>query len=172
MRNYNKKSHHFIYFLIISLLTSCSSKSFVLKPYQKSDIEITDNFSLEGKFKLSMPDSKETGYFFLEKTGSLIQMNIGKNYLLPEEKLLLDIRENLDINKLTSNSNLEGLNPQLNNINVGDFVKLILGYEINLSLYAGLEVFRDFNEDEALPAKVRLKTTEYELMILNKKIYE
>ena len=153
-------------------MTSCSSTSFVLKPYQKSDIEITDNFSLEGKFKLSMPDSKETGYFFLKKTGSLIQMSIGKNYLLPEEKLLLDIRDNLDINKLISNSNLDGLNPHLNNINVGDFVKLILGFEIDLSLYASLEVFRDFNKDEALPAKVRLKTTEYELIILNKKIYE
>ena len=172
MRNYNKKSYHFIYFLIISLLTSCSSTSFVLKPYQKSDIEITDNFSLEGKFKLSMPDSKETGYFFLKKTGNLIQMNIGKNYLLPEEKLLLDIRDNLDINKLISNSNLDGLNPHLNNINVGDFVKLILGFEINLSLYASLEVFRDFSKDEALPTKVRLKTHEYELIILNKKIYE
>ena len=172
MRNYNKKSYHFIYFLIISLLTSCSSTSFVLKPYQKSNIEITDNFSLEGKFKLSMPDSKETGYFFLKKTGSLIKINIGKNYLLPEEKLLLDIRDNLDINKLISNSNLDGLNPHLNNINVGDFVKLILGFEINLSLYADLEVFRDFNKDEAIPVKVRLKTTEYELIILNKKIYE
>ena len=172
MRNYNKKSNHFIYLLIISLLTSCSSTSFVLKPYQKSDIEITDNFSLEGKFKLSMSDSKETGYLFLKKTGSLIQINIGKNYMLPEEKLLLDIRENLDINKLISKSNLDGLNPQLNTINVGDFVKLILGFEIDLSLYAGLEVFRDFNKDEALPAKVRLKTNEYELIILNKKIYE
>ena len=172
MRNYNKKSYHFIYFLIISLLTSCSSTSFILKPYQKSDIEITDNFSLEGKFKLSMPDSKETGYFFLKKTGNLIQMNIGKNYLLPEEKLLLDIRENLDINKLISKSNPDGLNPQLNTINVGDFVKLILGFEIDLSLYASLEVFRDFNNDETLPAKVRLKTNEYELIILNKKIYE
>ena len=172
MRNYNKKSYHFIYFLIISLLTSCSSTSFVLKPYQKSDIEITDNFSLEGKFKLSMPDSKETGYFFLKKTGNLIQINIGKNYMLPEEKLLLDIRENLDINKLISKSNLDGLNPQLNTINVGDFVKLILGFEINLSLYAGLDVFRDFNNEETLPAKVRLKTNEYELIILNKKIYE
>ena len=172
MRNYNKKSYYFIYFLIISLLTSCSSTSFVLKPYQKSDIEITDNFSLEGKFKLSMPDSKETGYFFLKKTGNLIQMNIGKNYLLPEEKLLLDIRENLDINKLISKGNLDGLNPHLNSMNVGDFVKLILGFEINLSLYAGLDVFRDFNNDETLPAKVRLKTNEYELIILNKKIYE
>ena len=172
MRNYNKKSYYFIHFLIISLLTSCSSTSFVLKPYQKSDIEITDNFSLEGKFKLSMPDSKETGYFFLKKTGNLIQMNIGKNYLLPEEKLLLDTRENLDINKLISKSNLDSLNTHLNTINVGDFVKLILGFEINLSLYAGLDVFRDFNNDETLPAKVRLKTNEYELTILNKKIYE
>ena len=172
MRNYNKKSYHFIYFLIISLLTSCSSTSFVLKPYQKIDIEITDNFSLEGKFKLSMPDSKETGYFFLKKTGSLIKINIGKNYLLPEEKLLLDIRDNLDINKLILKSNLDGLIPHLNTINVGDFVKLILGFEINLSLYADLEVFRDFNKDEAIPVKVRLKTTEYELIILNKKIYE
>ena len=99
-------------------------------------------------------------------------MNIGKNYLLPEEKLLLDIRENLDINKLISKGNLDGLNPHLNSMNVGDFVKLILGFEINLSLYAGLEVFRDFNKDEALPAKVRLKTNEYELIILNKNIYE
>ena len=172
MRNYNKKSYYFIYFLIISLLTSCSSTSFVLKPYQKSDIEITDNFSLEGKFKLSMPDSKETGYFFLKKTGSLIKINIGKNYLLPEEKLLLDIRDNLDINKLILKSNLDGLKTQLNTINAGDFVKLLLGYEIDVSLYADLEVFRDFNKDEAIPVKVRLKTTEYELIILNKKIYE
>ena len=172
MRNYNKKSYHFIYFLIISLLTSCASTSFALKPYQKSDIEITDNFSIEGKFKLSMPDIKETGYFFLKKTENLIQINIGKNYLLPQEKLLLDIRENLDINKLISKSDLEALNAQTNTINVGDFIKLILGYEINLSMYTGLKVFRDFNKDEVLPAKVRLKTTEYELIILNKKIYE
>ena len=172
MRNYNKKSYHFIYFLIISLLTSCSSTSFVLKPYQKSDIEITDNFSLEGKFKLSMPDSKETGYFFLKKTRNIVKINIGKNYLLPEEELLLNIREDLDIKKLISKNNQDKLDLNFNTINVGDFVKLILGFEINLSLYADLEVFRDFNKDEAIPVKVRLKTTEYELIILNKKIYE
>ena len=90
MRNYNKKSYRVIYFLIISLfLASCSSTSVLIKPYQKNDIDIADNFSLEGKFKLSMPDSKETGYFFLKKTRNLIQINIGKNYLLPEEELLL-----------------------------------------------------------------------------------
>ena len=174
MENYNKKSYQLIYFLVIGLfLASCSSTSGLLKPYQKNNIDIADNFSIEGKFKLSMLDSKETGYFFLKKTRNLIQINIGKNYLLPEEELLLDVREDLDIKKLISKTNLEKLYLDFNTINVGDFVKIITGHEIDLSSYADLEVSRDFNEREkVLPSKVRLKTANYELTILNQKIYE
>jgi hypothetical protein len=174
MENYNKKSYQLIYFLIINLfLASCSTTSGLLKPYQKNNIDIADNFSIEGKFKLSMPDSKETGYFFLKKTRNLIQINIGKNYLLPEEELLLDIREGLDIKKLISKTNQKKLYLDFNTINVGDFIKIIVGHEVDLSSYNDLEVFRDFNEREkALPTKVRLITSNYELTILNKKIYE
>ncbi len=174
MENYNKKSYQLIYFLIINLfLASCSTTSGLLKPYQKNNIDIADNFSIEGKFKLSMPDSKETGYFFLKKTRNLIQINIGKNYFLPEEELLLDIREDLDIKKLISKTNQKKLYLDFNTINVGDFIKIIVGHEVDLSSYNDLEVFRDFNEREkALPAKVRLITSNYELTILNKKIYE
>ena len=174
MENYNKKSYQLIYFLIIGLfLASCSSTSGLLKPYHKGNIDIADNFSIEGKFKLSMPDSKETGYFFLKKTRNLIQINIGKNYLLPEEELLVDIREDLDIKKLISKTNQNKLYLDFNSINAGDFIKIITGQEIDLSSYTDLEVFRDFNEREkVLPSKVRLKTTNYELTILNKKIYE
>ena len=174
MENYNKKSYQLIYFLIINLfLASCSTASGLLKPYQKNYIDIADNFSIEGKFKLSMPDSKETGYFFLKKTRNLIQINIGKNYLLPEEELLLDIREDLDIKKLISKTNQKKLYLDFNTINVGDFIKIIVGHEVDLSSYNDLEVFRDFNEREkALPTKVRLITSNYELTILNKKIYE
>ena len=174
MENYNKKSYQLIYFLIIGLfLASCSSTSGLLKPYQKGNIDIADNFSIEGKFKLSMPDSKETGYFFLKKTRNLIQINIGKNYLLPEEELLVDIREDLDIKKLISKTNQNKLYLDFNSINAGDFIKIITGQKIDLSSYTDLEVFRDFNEREkVLPSKVRLKTTNYELTILNKKIYE
>ena len=174
MENYNKKSYQLIYFLIIGLfLASCSSTSGLLKPYHKGNIDIADNFSIEGKFKLSMPDSKETGYFFLKKTRNLIKINIGKNYLLPEEELLVDIREDLDIKKLISKTNQNKLYLDFNSINAGDFIKIITGQEIDLSSYTDLEVFRDFNEREkVLPSKVRLKTTNYELTILNKKIYE
>ena len=174
MENYNKKSYQLIYFLIIGLfLASCSSTSGLLKPYQKGNIDIADNFSIEGKFKLSMPDSKETGYFFLKKTRNLIQINIGKNYLLPEEELLVDIREDLDIKKLISKTNQNKLYLDFNSINAGDFIKIITGQKIDLSSYTDLEVFRDFNEREkVLPIKVRLKTANYELIILNKTIYE
>ena len=174
MENYNKKSYQLIYFLIINLfLASCSTTSGLLKPYQKNNIDIADNFSIEGKFKLSMPDSKETGYFFLKKTRNLIQINIGKNYLLPEEELLLDIREDLDIKKLISKTNQKKSYLDFNTINVGDFIKIIVGHEVDLSSYNDLKVFRDFNEREkALPTKVRLITSNYELTILNKKIYE
>ena len=174
MENYNKKSYQLIYFLIINLfLASCSTTSGLLKPYQKNNIDIADNFSIEGKFKLSMPDSKETGYFFLKKTRNLIQINVGKNYLLPEEELLLDIREDLDIKKLISKMNQKKLYLDFNTINVGDFIKIIVGHEVDLSSYNDLKVFRDFNEREkALPTKVRLITSNYELTILNKKIYE
>jgi len=56
---------------------------------------------------------------------------------------------------------------------VSDFIKVIIGHEIDLSSYNDLEVFRDFNKkDDLLPSKVRLKTTNYELTILNKKVYE
>ncbi len=174
MENYNKKSYQLIYFLIINLfLASCSTTSGLLKPYQKNNIDIADNFSIEGKFKLSMPDSKETGYFFLKKTRNLIQINIGKNYLLPEEELLLDIREDLDIKKLISKTNQRKLYLDFNTINAGDFIKIIVGHEVDLSSYNDLEVFRDFNEREkSLPTKVKLITSKYELTILNKKIYE
>ena len=174
MENYNKKSCQFIYFLIISLFfTSCSSTSFLLKPYQKNDIEIADNFSLEGKFKLSMPDSKETGYFFLKKTKNKIQLNIGKTYLLPEEKLLLDIKEDIDLRKLFPTNYKDKSYLDFNKINIGDFIRIIMGYEIDLSSYKDLEILRDFNEtDKILPKKVVLITGNYELIIMNKKIYE
>ena len=91
MKNYIKKDYQLIHILIINLcLISCISTSGSIKPYQNNNVDITNNFSLEGKFKLSMPDSKETGYFFLEKKRNLVKFSVGKSYLLPEKELLLD----------------------------------------------------------------------------------
>ena len=174
MDNYNKKTYELIFFLIISLfLASCSSTSHSIKLNQTNDIEIANNFSLEGKFKVSMLDSKETGYFFLKKNNNLIEINIGKNFLLPEEKIVLNIYEDLEISKIIHNANLNKLDKSLDRIRINDFIRIILGLDIDLSLYPGLEIMKGSDQkDKVLPAKVMLRTEEYELTILNKNFYE
>tara|TARA_B100000965_G_scaffold398065_1_gene415556 strand:+ start:578 stop:1102 length:525 start_codon:yes stop_codon:yes gene_type:complete len=174
MKNYIKKGYQLIHILIINLcLISCISTSGSIKPYQNNYVDITNNFSLEGKFKLSMKDSKETGYFFLEKKRNLVKFNIGKSYLLPEKELLLDIREDLDLNKLISETDQDALNLKFSVLKVSDFIQIIIGKQSDLSAYADLEVFKEFkNENEFLPSKISLKTSNYELIIFNKKIYE
>ena len=174
MDNYNKKTYELIFFLFIGLfLVSCSSKSHLIKPNQTNHIEIANNFSLEGKFKVSMLDSKETGYFFLKKNNNLIEINIGKNFLLPEEKIVLNIYEDLEISKIIHNANLNKLDKNLDRIRINDFIRIILGFDIDLSLYPGLEIIKGSDQkDKVLPAKVILRTEEYELTILNKNFYE
>ena len=173
MANYNKKIYELIFFLIICLIASCSSTSHSIKPNQTNGIEIANKFSLEGKFKASMLDSKETGYFFLKKNNNLIEINIGKNFLLPEEKIVLNIYEDLEINKIIHNDNLNKPDKSLDRIRINDFIRIILGFDIDLSLYPGLEIIKGSDQkDKVLPAKVMLRTEEYELTILNKNFYE
>jgi len=174
MDNYNKKTCELIFFLIISLfIASCSSTSYLLKPNQTDDNEIANNFSLEGKFKVSMRDSKKTGYFFLKKNNKLIEINIGKSFLLPEERIVLNIDEDLEITKIIHNANHNTLDKSLDNIRINDFIRIIFGLEIDLSSYPGLEIINDFDQsNKSLPTRVVLKTKDYELMILNKNFYE
>ena len=63
-----------------------------------------------------MLDSKETGYFFLKKNNNLIEINIGKNFLLPEEKIVLNIYEDLEISKIIHNANLNKLDKNFDRI--------------------------------------------------------
>ena len=102
-----------------------------------------------------------------------MKFSVGKSYLLPEKELLLDIREDLDLNKIISETNTDELNLKFSVLKVSDFIQIIIGKQIDLSTYADLQVFKEFkNKNEFLPSKIRLKTSNYELVIFNKKIYE
>ncbi len=87
---------------------------------------VQENFKIEGKFKLSYMDSKETGYFVISKEGSTVSLNIGKNYLLPEKVIILDRRETLNINEFIENNILPYNLPTLK---VERFLELLLGLE-------------------------------------------
>mgnify|MGYP001278695966 CR=1 FL=1 len=84
-----------------------------------------------------------------------------------------NIDEDLEITKIIHNANHNTLDKSLDKIRINDFIKIIFGFEIDLSLYPGLEIIRDLDpKDKVLPTKVILRTEEYELTILNKNFYE
>ena len=83
---------------VLFLSFGCSSIPTESKRISDEVKSIQENFKIEGKFKLSNTDSKETGYFVVEKYINTVSLTIGKNYLLPEKVIVLDIRENLNLN--------------------------------------------------------------------------
>ena len=75
--------------IVILFIFGCSSISQNQEQNPNNMVNIDQNFKIEGKFKLSFMDSKETGYFELDKYLNTVSLTVGKNYLLPEEVLFL-----------------------------------------------------------------------------------
>ncbi len=153
--------------IIISLgCTSIPMESQKFSPEIKS---VQENFKIEGKFKLSYMDSKETGYFVLRKEGNTVSLNIGKNYLLPEKVIFLDIRETLNINAFIENNILPYNLPILK---VERFLELLLGLESkNLQdEEIGLELETKASDD--YPSEVTLSYKDLNLLIKVKKIWK
>ena len=74
-------------FIITSLfLISCSTKPQLIKNLELKDIEFQSNYTLEGKFKASINDIKETGYFVIKKIENSIELRVGKNYFTSRKK--------------------------------------------------------------------------------------
>ena len=130
---------------------------------------VQENFKIEGKFKLSYMDSKETGYFVLSKDGNTVSLNIGKNYLLPEKFIILDRRENLNINEFIENNILPYNLPKLK---VDRFLALLLGFESkNLQdEEMGLEIETKGSDD--YPSEVTILYRDFYLLMIIKKIWK
>ena len=57
----------FVVFFVLVLSIACSSSSQGINTKSNELISIQENFRIEGKFKVSNMDSKETGYFVIDK---------------------------------------------------------------------------------------------------------
>ena len=160
------------YVIVLSLIIiSLGCTSIPMEP-QKSLSEIKnvqENFKIEGKFKLSYMDSKETGYFVLSKVGNTVSLNIGKNYLLPEKVIMLDRRGTLNINEFIENNILPYKFPKLK---VDRFLGLLLGFESkNLQdEEMGLEIETKGSDD--YPSEVTLLYKDLNLLMIIKKIWK
>ena len=130
---------------------------------------VQENFKIEGKFKLSYMDSKETGYFVLSKDGNTVSLNIGKNYLLPEKVIILDRRETLNMNEFIENNILPYDLPILK---VESFLKLLLGLESKdlQDGKIGLEI--ETKGFDGYPSEVTLLYKDLNLLIKVNKIWK
>ena len=160
------------YVIVLSLIIiSLGCTSIPMEPQKfSSEIKnVQENFKIEGKFKLSYMDSKETGYFVLSKEGNTVSLNIGKNYLLPEKVIILDRRETLNINEFIENNILPYNLPILK---VERFLQLLLGLESkNLQdKEIGLKVETKGSDDYA--SEVTLLYKDLNLLMKVKKIWK
>ena len=166
----NSIYHHFALSLVILSLFGCSSIAIESKKNSNEVLSINENFKIEGKFKLSFMDSKETGYFELDKYNNTISLTLGKSYLLPEEVLILDIRDNLDLNKFALNQDY--LN-EIPSISIKHLLELCLGLKTFNNLNKELKVDFEFEELSKTPSKVIISNNKnIELTILIKVIWK
>ena len=165
----NSIYHHFALSLVILSLFGCSSIAIESKKNSNEVLSINENFKIEGKFKLSYMDSKETGYFVLSKDGNTVSLNIGKNYLLPEKVIILDRRETLNINEFIENNILPYDLPILK---VESFLELLLGLESKdlQDEEIGLEIETKGSDD--YPSEVTLLYRDLNLLMKVKKIWK
>ena len=159
----------FVLFYLLVLLFGCSSLSQDSKKTSGEPISIQENFNIEGKFKLSNLDSKETGYFVINKKLNTISLTLGKNYLLPERNYIFDIREKINIKSFIE----EGVTvPSLPDIKVLDLLELFLGFKSNELGKENIATIMEYEDTSVFPSKVLISNEDFELTLLIKRLWK
>ena len=165
-----------LFFIITSLfLISCSSKPQLINNSELKDILFQSNYTLEGKFKASINDIKETGYFAIKKIENSIELRIGKNYLLPEKRFYFLLDEKLNISDLFYENEINTRYQfSQESLSLKNLLKSLLGQEQILSLNwnvkypDGISSVNGFK----LPKKIIIENNEVQLEIINKNYIE
>ena len=133
--------------------------------FAKSDefISIQENFRIDGKFKVSNMDSKETGYFVIDKKLNTISLTLGKNYLLPERNFIFDIRENINIKEFIDDKATDLSLPE---IKLMSLLELFIGLQSNEFEKENITVYMDFKEPSSNPSKISMSREDFELTLL------
>jgi len=115
-----------VIFLITSVLMSCVSYSKLTPSTQI--INQNEDFTIEGKFKIKINSIQENGYFILKKQNNLINLTLGKNYLLPEKELNFQYQDLIFLSELI-NPEEQGFPYEIfpQRLEIGQLISIILG---------------------------------------------
>ena len=115
-----------VIFLITSVLMSCVSYSKLTPSTQI--INQNEDFTIEGKFKIKINSIQENGYFILKKQNNLINLTLGKNYLLPEKELNFQYQDLIFLSELI-NPEEQGFSYEIfpQRLEIGQLISIILG---------------------------------------------
>ena len=153
----------FVVFFVLALSIACSSTSQGFNTKSDELISIQENFRIEGKFKVSNMDSKETGYFVIDKKIKTISLTLGKNYLLPERNFIFDVRENINIKEFIDD---EVTDLSLPEIKLMSLLELFIGLKSNEFEKENITVYMDFKEFSSNPSKISMSREDFELTLL------
>ncbi len=153
----------FVVFFVLALSIACSSSPQGINTKSNELISIQENFRIEGKFKVSNMDSKETGYFVIDKKTKTISLTLGKNYLLPERNFIFDVRENINIKEFIDD---EVTDLSLPEIKLMSLLELFIGLKSNEFEKENITVYMDFKELSSNPSKISMSREDFELTLL------
>ena len=87
-----------------------------------------EDFTIEGKFKIKINSIQENGYFILKKQNNLINLTLGKNYLLPEKELNFQYQDLIFLSELI-NPEEQGFSYEIfpQRLEIGQLISIILG---------------------------------------------
>ena len=112
--------------MITSVLMSCVSYSKLTPSTQI--INQNEDFTIEGKFKIKINSIQENGYFILKKQNNLINLTLGKNYLLPEKELNFQYQDLIFLSELINTEEQGFTNENFpQRLEVGQLISIILG---------------------------------------------
>ena len=159
----------FVVLFVLALSIACSSTSQGFNTKSDELISIQENFRIEGKFKVSNMDSKETGYFVIEKKLKTISLTLGKNYLLPERNFIFDVRENINIKEFIDDKVPDLSFPE---IKLMSLLELIIGLKPIEFEQENIAVYMDFKELSSIPSKISMSRGDFELTLLIKSLWK
>jgi hypothetical protein len=153
----------FVVFFVLALSIACSSTSQGFNTKYDELISIQENFRIEGKFKVSNMDSKETGYFVIDKKIKTISLTLGKNYLLPERNFIFDVRENISIKEFIDDEVTDISLPEIKSMSL---LELFFGLKPKEFEKENITVYMNFKGLSSNPSKISISREDFELTLL------